>query len=103
MNLAHAADGAGRHPFLEATRILRGLRTDRHLGDHAGFPRHRGHAPRLVQGAGHRFLAEDVFAGAHGGDRDHRVQVIGRAHHHCVAVLFPRQQLAEVGVGGAAA
>ena len=92
------ADGAGLDVLVDQPRIVGGVALVSHLGLQLAGNRLAREPAALVHGPGQRFLHIDMFAQVHGRERDVRVHVIGRGHHHRVDVLLLLQHLAVVGV-----
>src|SRR5262249_39660557 len=74
-NLFHRADGPGGNPFTQPASILGRLIAYGHLSGHTCLSGDFRHAPRFINGMGHRLLAEDMLASLHRSHRDGRMEM----------------------------
>ena len=78
MHFSHGADRAVLDPLDRLAMALGGAALVAHLRRDPCLLGDARHETRLTDVVGERLLAVDVLAGLHRGDRDERVQVIGR-------------------------
>ena len=101
MDLAQLADRAVVNPGLDGTN-KGAIAGGQKMGGDLGFARGLDDYPGLVDAVGQGLVHEDVLAFLHRGHGDGRVEMIGCHDFDRVQVFFLFEQLAKIGISGAA-
>jgi len=102
VNLPQGPNSAGVNPALDFLNV-RPIAGRQEMGRDLRLAGSLNDQPRLGQTIGERLMHHYVLALLHRRNRHRCVQMIGRHNLHRVDVLFLLQQLAEIGIRGAAA